>query len=130
MSLIKDVVVGTRTAAARGLFRLPRPVLRRLAGSPVVIDGKTLDVEMQMILRLQRLEGPSVEKLPMVKARRQFVSSARLVGGSNPIGAVTDRAIDGPGGPIGLRFYTPRKISRTSSALMYIHGGSFMYGDL
>jgi acetyl esterase len=66
----------------------------------------------------------------MPKARRNFVGSARLVGGSNPIGAVTDRAIDGPGGPIGLRFYTPRGISGTSPAIMYIHGGSFMHGDL
>ena len=130
MSRIKHVAGGARTAVARSIFRLPRPVLRQLAGPPIVIDGKTLDVEMQLILRLQRLEGPQVERLPMAKARRQFVASARLVGGSNPIGAVTDRAIDGPGGPIGLRFYTPREISRTSPALMYIHGGSFMHGDL
>jgi acetyl esterase len=130
MSRISHVVAGARAAAARSIFRLPRPVLQRLAGAPVVIDGKTLDVEMQMVLRLQRLEGPPVESLPMAKARRQFVASARLVGGRPPIGAVTDRTIDSPGGPIALRFYTPRGTSGTSPALMYIHGGSFMHGDL
>src|SRR5687767_193910 len=100
-----------RNAIARGIFRLPRPVVRRLAGPPVVIDGKTLDVEMQLMLRFMRLEGPPVETLPIAKARRQVLSSARLVGGHHPIGAVTERAIDGPDGRIGLRFYTPRDLA-------------------
>jgi acetyl esterase len=119
-----------RDAAARGIFRLPRPVLRRLAGPPVVIDGKTLDVEMQLMLRFLRLEGPPVETLPIAKARKQVLSSAHLVGGNHPIGAVTERTIGGPGGPIGLRFYTPRDLAGSSPALVYIHGGSFMHGDL
>ncbi len=119
-----------RRLASRSIFALPRPVLRRLAGAPVVVDDKTLDVEMQLLLRLARLEGPPVETLPISQARRQVVASARTVGGSPPIGAVTERSIDGPGGPIGLRFYTPRDITGTTPALMYIHGGSFMHGDL
>ena len=130
MSVIGAGAVGARHATARSLFRLPRPVLRRLAGPPVVIDGKTLDVEMQLMLRLQRLEGPPPESLPVSQARRQIVASARLVGGRQPIGAVTERTIDGPGGPIGLRFYTPRGLTGESPALVYIHGGSFMHGDL
>lgn len=130
MSLFGDVVGRTRIAAVRSLFALPRPVLQRLAGKPVVIDGKTLDVEMQLMLRLMRLEGPPVETLPIAKARKQVISSARLVGGKHPIGTVTERTIDGPGGPIGLRFYTPRGITAQSPALVYIHGGSFMHGDL
>jgi acetyl esterase/lipase len=130
MASIGDVVVGSRNATVRGLFRLPRPVLRRLAGPPVVIDGKTLDVEMQLMLRFQRLEGPPPESLPVSRARRQIVASARLVGGKQPIGAVTERSIGGPDGPIGLRFYTPRGLTGDSAALVYIHGGSFMHGDL
>ena len=130
MTGIGGVLGGVRNAAARGLFRLPRPVLRRLVGSPVVIDGKTLDVEMQFLRQLIRLEGPPVETLPVSKARKQVRSSARLGGGNQPIGAVTERTIDGPGGPIGLRFYTPRGLVSGSPALVYLHGGSFMYGDL
>jgi acetyl esterase len=130
MSLIGDAVIGARNSTARSLVRLPRPVIRRLAGPPIVIDAKTLDVEMQLMLRLQRLEGPPPESLPVSQARRQIVSSARLVGGRHPIGAVTERTIDGPGGPIGLRFYTPRGLTGQSPALVYIHGGSFMHGDL
>jgi len=130
MTGIGGVLGGVRNATARSIFKLPRPVLSRLAGAPVVIDGKTLDVEMQLMLRLLRLEGPPAEALPIAKARKQVLSSARLAGGNHPVGAVTERTIDGPGGPIGLRFYTPRGLISGSPALVYIHGGSFMHGDL
>lgn len=130
MSLIDDVLTGARVVTARSIFALPRPVLRRLAGSPVVVDGKTLDTDMQVMLRLQKLEGPPIESLPISKARRQVRSSAHVAGGTQPIGAVTERSIDGPDGPIALRFYTPRGVSGRSPALFYIHGGAWMFGDL
>ena len=44
-------------AAARGLLNLPAPILRLLAGTPIVRDGQTLDVQTQLLLRLQRLQG-------------------------------------------------------------------------
>ncbi len=49
-------------------------MIRRLAGPPVVIDGKTLDPEMQLLLRLQRIEGPAIETLPIRKGRATVVS--------------------------------------------------------
>ncbi len=130
MVRIEDTLGNVRNAAARGVFSLPRPVLRRLVGPPVVVDGKTLDVEMQLLLRLQRLDGSPVETLPVSKARRRVVAAARVVGGRPPVGAVTERSIDGPGGPIALRFYTPRGITGQAPGLVYLHGGSFMHGDL
>jgi acetyl esterase len=126
MSLMRKA----RSLAIQGIFSLPRPVLRRLVGPPVVVDGKTLDLEMQVLLKLQQLEGPPAESQPMEKARRQIVATSQLLAGNLPIGAVTDRSIDGPGGPIGLRFYTPRTSTEPSPALVYVHGGSFMHGDL
>ena len=44
-------------AAARGLLNLPAPILRLLAGTPIVRDGQTLDVQTQLLLRLQRHSG-------------------------------------------------------------------------
>ena len=125
-----SIMRNARRIAVLGLFSLPRPVLRRLAGPPVVVEGKTLDLEMQMLLKLQRLEGRPAETLPIARARRQIVATSQLLAGKQPIGAVTDRTIDGPGGPIGLRFYTPRGIRASTPALVYVHGGSFMHGDL
>lgn len=115
---------------ARSLMKLPRPVIKRLAGDPIVVNGRTLNPEMQLLLKLQRLEGPAVESIPISRARRQIVSSSRLVGGNQPIGAVTDRTIDGPGGPLPLRFYTPRGLKGPAPALVYLHGGGWIYGDL
>jgi acetyl esterase len=130
MSLAHQVIDGARGTSARALLKLPKPVLRRLAGAPVVINGRTLDPEMQLLLKLQRLEGPAVETIAISKARRQVVSSAKLVGGNQPIGAITDRSIDGPGGPLPLRFYTPRGLKGPAPALVYFHGGAWIYGDL
>ena len=130
MALVPQVVGAVRGVTARSLMQLPRPVLARLAGAPVVIDGRTLDPEIQLILRLQRLEGPAAESVSITRGRRIIDSSSRLAGGKQPIGAVTDRTIDGPGGPLALRFYTPRGLSGRSPALVFLHGGGWIYGSL
>lgn len=127
---ILDAVAAAKGQTARALMRLPRPVIEKLAGAPVVVAGRKLDPEMQLILKLQRLEGPPVETLPISRARRAIESGASLVGGNLPIGAVTDRTIDGPAGKIGLRFYTPRGLRGAAPALFYIHGGGWIYGSL
>lgn len=130
MASPKQAAAAAKGVVARSLMRAPNPVLRRLAGSKVVIDGKTLHLDMQVILRLQSVEGPPTETLPISKGRKQVISSARLAGGSPPIGAVTDRTIEGPGGKIPLRFYTPKGMSGAAPALVYFHGGAFIYGGL
>lgn len=106
------------------------PFVKAVAGRPVVIDGKRLDPEMQVLLRLQRIEGPSVEEVSISHGRRILRSQAQLAGGTPPIGAVTERTITGPGGPLRLRFYTPRGMSGPSAALVFYHGGGWVYGDL
>src|SRR3954470_5120200 len=121
MTLTRQLVDGARGATTRSLMKLPRPVIRRLSGAPVVVDGKTLDPEMQLLLRLQKLEGPAIETLAMSKARLKFVSGSRSIGGNQPIGAVTDRTIDGPGGPLSLRFFTPRGLTGRAPALVFFH---------
>jgi acetyl esterase len=130
MALLPELVGAVRGASVRSVLKLPRAVITRLAGDPVVINGRTLDAEMQLLLRLQRIEGPAVETLAISRGRRQVLSGARLVGGAPPIGAVTDRTIDGPGGPLTLRFYTPRGLTGAAPALVFFHGGGWIYGDL
>lgn len=130
MALAPQLIGAVRGATARTVMQLPRPVLARLAGSPVVVDGRTLDPEMQLLLKLQHLEGPAAESVAISRGRKIIVSSSQLAGGRQPIGAVTDRTIDGPGGPLHLRFYTPRGLSGRSPALLFLHGGGWIYGDL
>lgn len=126
----KQAAAAAKGTTMRSILKLPKPVIRRLAGKPIVIDGKTLDEEMQLMLRLEKLEGPAVETLPITRGRKQVVSSAALAGGSPSIGAVTDRTIDGPGGKLSLRFYTPKGMRGAAPALFFIHGGGWIYGDL
>ena len=40
-------MVNIRRAAARSISRLPKRALRRMAGEPLVIDGRTFDLQLQ-----------------------------------------------------------------------------------
>ena len=51
--------------------------------------------------------------------------------GDTPIGKVEDRTIDGPGGDLGVRIYTPVSTNSTVlPGLVFFHGGGFVLGDL
>jgi acetyl esterase len=45
-----------------------------------------------------------------------------------PVGAVADRTIPGPNGPIPIRVYTPG--SASGAAIVYFHGGGWVIGGL
>src|SRR6266540_1089859 len=53
---IAGLAVGTRA-----LFSLPEPARRTIAGRPIVVEGQQLDVDMQLLLRLQRWTGRGLE---------------------------------------------------------------------
>jgi acetyl esterase len=60
------------------------------------------------------------------------VTAEELFGPTDPVGAVVDRAIPGPGGPIRVRVYEPPETSSPSPApvLVYLHGGGWVIGSL
>lgn len=130
MTLLDQTTETVRGLAGRSVLRLPAPVIRRLAGAPVVVEGRTLDPQIQLLLRLMALEGPAAETVAISRGRKIIDSSSRVAGGSQPIGAVTERSIDGPAGPVNLRFYTPRGLTGQSPALVFVHGGGWIYGGL
>lgn len=67
-------------------------------------------------------------RLPPREARAAFETLAAAAPKLNePVGAIDERTIAGPGGPLGLRIYTPRELP--SSALLYIHGGGWVIGN-
>lgn len=130
MASVLDLAARVRDAGARTLIRMPRRGLAAIAGRPTSLDGKTLDLEMQVLLRLQGIAGPAVEDVPVTRGRLVVEEQSRLVGGTPPIGAVTDRTIDTDAGPLPLRFYTPRGLSGASPALVFFHGGGWIYGSI
>lgn len=115
-----------RRAVVLGLTSVPAPVRRPVFGAPAERDGVTLHPDMHLLMALRGTDTPQ----SLTRMRRRWRADAPLVSGRQPIGAVTDREITGPGGTLTLRFYTPRGLTGRSPALVYLHGGGFAIGDL
>lgn len=116
-------------SALRSLLRLPESVLRRIAGPPVVLDGQTLDLETQVVLRvMERLPDPPVESVPIPVGRKLLDASSVTVGGDLPIGGTTDLDLDGVPG----RQYVPERLAGDAArpTLVFLHGGGYIYGGL
>ncbi len=106
---------------------LPERVQRVLAGRSVVLDGKTLDTETQLMLRLQRVvREPAVESLPIPQGRLALNRQSVLVGGSQPIGRVREDVVAG----MPARLYEPTGATDSGPLLVFFHGGGWIYGDL
>ena len=128
-----DVRFALESRVLATVLDLPEPVQKRLAGTPIVVDGLTLAPELQVMLRLQKLfRLPAAETLPLAKARAELLRQQRLVGGLQHVGAVRELEVDGAEGPLRARLYTPteRMSGGPAPTMLFIHGGGWMYGDL
>lgn len=131
-SLLNEIPARWQAAALHTLLHLPEPVLRALAGPPVVIDGQQLAPGAQLLLRLQRVVGKTgFEPQPVPEARANFtqltsVFNAAPVGGSGTRRRVT---VPGPGGPLSAVLYQPDGLVERSPLLVYYHGGGWVVGD-
>jgi len=116
----------------RAVFRLPAPVLARMAGRRREVPGQTLDLKLGFLLRaIAVLRLDTLEHLSPAVARARSGPSLRLLAGRRPAGVTTqERTIPGPGGPLRLRIYTPGQVARPAPAILYMHGGGFVIGDL
>lgn len=116
-----------RAAAGRAMG-LGEAQQRRLAGPPVEVDGLTLAVDLQLMLRMQRATlQPAPETLPLEKARAHTVHQSRVVGGDLPIGEVRELTAAG----LPARLYVPREEAEGPAPLLVLfHGGGFYVGDL
>jgi acetyl esterase len=122
------VATAVQANALTPLYALPTAVRRRLAGSPIQIDGNTLDPELQLLLRVERLL-PDTKKSDVAAARAHLKILCRLVSG-NPVELqrVTELTVRGADGQLGARLYVPREAGR--GLLVFFHGGGWVVGDL
>jgi acetyl esterase len=131
--IVHRAVHRARVALFPRLVGLPPGLMRRLAGPPVTVEGNTLSLQTQWMLRLMDLLEKPVESLPIAKGRRALVAQTQLVGGKQPIGEVRDLTVEGAEGELDARLYVPRALVGTTEPgplVVFFHGGGMVYGDL
>ncbi len=67
--------IRARAAVVRGVFGLPKPVRRLLAGPPVRIDGQEMALDAQLMIRLKNLSGSDVFTDPVENPARDTTNS-------------------------------------------------------
>jgi acetyl esterase len=117
--------------ALRAALSLPEPAIRRIVGPPLEVDGRTLDPAVQLLLHLERralfLAGDRTD----VARRREVLVRAASVAMPRARGVhAWDRTIPGPGGPLRVRVYRSHAARAQPPAIVYLHGGGFVVGDL
>ena len=81
-----------------------------------------------MLAAIEELGGPKLIEMSIPDAREMFRMMQPVV--DTPVGKVENTAIDGPGGQIPLRIYTPSEVDETPPVAVMFHGGGWVIGDL
>ncbi|RLP54602.1 MAG: alpha/beta hydrolase [Ketobacter sp.] len=127
MSLIES----TKRKFLHTLLQLPRPVKRRLAGQPIRLDGLELDLDMQLLVKLSRLEKSqrASHDPRMLKASREsFNSSVRVVEGSKIEMPTLDLFLCQSPPYLPARLYSPD--SSGDALVLFFHGGGWVHGNI
>jgi acetyl esterase len=115
--------------------------LENLAGPREIIDGQRLDAKQQYSLEARRRRTPEEVKLGLdmfhspegrVAVRERLAREwALFTKITAPMRKVEDVRIDGRGGPIPLRIYTPETDEADPlPILVYFHGGGWLYSSI
>jgi acetyl esterase len=114
---------------ARAMTSLPPRVVRRLAGPPIVVDGQELNPQLQLILRLRRINGAvgATAGTPE-RSRERLLRETRTFAGLPEVGGpVRDLEIE----HMRARHYDPGNPSPpTRPLVVFFHGGGHVLGDL
>jgi acetyl esterase len=114
----------------RGVFGLPTPVRRLLAGPPLRIDGQQLALDAQLMIALKNRSGSDVFDGPVHEARARYDEVPSLIGYEPPLPVATQEiAIPAEHGEIPATLYIPADLPEPSGLLVYFHGGGFTVGS-
>ena len=119
-------------ALARGALRLPASLQRWLVGAPLSLGGRTLDLQIQLLLKLRRLSGTKPwQAYPLPRVRADFDVEAAMLGPAAPaLAEVRSLELTGSAGPIPARLYRPENLQAPAPCLVFCHGGGFTLGSL
>src|SRR5579859_7195991 len=118
---------------ARGLLRMPAPLLRRMVGPPVRSpEGYTLDLQLQALLWVMKtMKEPALHEGGVAAARARMDLKIPFLDASGVRDVTTtDRPVDGAAGPLGARVYRPTGAPEPAPGLVFFHGGGFVLGSL
>lgn len=123
-------MVDLQRAAARTASRLPKRLLRRMAGEPMEVDGNTLDLQMQAFAVAAARRSAGGELSP--EAIREAFSEMVAATAHDPVAAVSvhDRTIPGPAGELPVRIYHPPAATGAAPAIVWFHQGGCVIGGL
>jgi acetyl esterase len=119
-----------QAAALRLLIALPPRVKRLIAGPPIRIDGNEVELDIAVLLRINRANPrPPVETRGAERGREDLLESTRIVAGPPiPVAEVRALQVAGAAGPLDARLYVPH--DDQGSLLVFLHGGGWVVGDL
>ena len=107
------------------MFALPTPARRLLAGKPIRLDGQTLDLDVQLLLRLSELQGTDVRQ-----ARASSRAGRALAGGTERRSSPSRPRISGCPTAFRPGCTRPAELPAGSPLLVFFHGGGFAIGDI
>lgn len=122
-----DRIVGS---LLRALRLLPRPVKRLIAGRARRSDGLELDLDAQLIARVDALM-PALgkgERSPAAARASMRRSSAWVAGAPIAVAEVHELVVAGADGPLRARRYVPP--GHGPGLVVHFHGGGWVTGDL
>jgi len=121
-------------AAARAIAALPPAAKRRIAGRPIRRDGLELDLDMQVLLKLEeRNPRPSLSTRTPSDAREDLRHAVRVVAGAPvALASIRETTVSGAAGPLPARLYVPddSEAAAQGPLVVYYHGGGWVAGDI
>ena len=122
-----------QSAAIAPLLLLPdRAKLALAGGTPLVVDGQTLDPTLQLIFALRKLQPqPPLDTLAVPQARAQLRREVAMFAGLPiAVARVDSVEVAGAAGPLQARRYVPHGFTAPGPGLVYFHGGGWTLCDL
>lgn len=117
-------------AIARAVARTPAPLMRLVAGEPIVRDGLTLDLQVQFMMKLFVTQDGAIPSIPRMRRDTDTMGSWLAQRDTRAGLSVESLQLDGPAGVIPARLYRPHMLNISAPALVFFHGGGYVIGSL
>lgn len=130
-TLAERIPIPVQAATMRAAMALPRSVRRLLAGRPIELDGQTLDLDAQLMLRINQFAGIRLAAESPEAARTSLNASAKIAERVNrpPMQSRPVR-IPARGGELHARLYIPNHVGTNAPLLVFYHGGGWVVGNV